>query len=176
MKPKPRRKGTPSTAVRMRVMKRDRFQCTYCGVAGTQAELQVDHIIALAKGGSHHMSNLTTACRACNQNKSDGAPRALRINGLIGLFVHTFEYGQIQCQGEIIAMDGDTALVQWFEWLCGCPVFVGPLAKSEIYANCKLYASAKLMNRAYDEEIRRQHRENGDYDRSGGIQEAESEI
>lgn len=175
MKP---RKGTPSPAVRMRVLKRDRFQCTYCGVAGTQAELQVDHIIALAKGGSHHMSNLTTACRACNQKKSDGIalPRLYGSNGLIGMFVHTFKDGEIEGQGEIIAMDGDIALVQWFEWLCGCPIFVGPLAKSEIYASCKLYANAALMNRAYDEEIRRQHRANGDYQRSGGAHEAESEI
>jgi len=65
------RKGGPSAAVRIRVMKRDRFRCTYCGVPGTDAELEVDHIIAVSRGGSHHMSNLTTACRKCNQSKGD---------------------------------------------------------------------------------------------------------
>lgn len=45
-----------SAAVRMRVMKRDRFKCTYCGAPGTDAELEVDHIIAVANGGSNHIS------------------------------------------------------------------------------------------------------------------------
>lgn len=173
-----KRKSGLSSTVRLRVLKRDKFQCTYCGKAGTEAELEVDHVIALARGGSHHMSNLTTACRACNQKKSDGAAPRRAYTGLIGMFVHTFKDGEIEGQGEIIAMDGETALVQWFEWLCGGPIFVGPLAKSEIYANCKLYANAKLMNRAYDEEIRRQHRQNGEgpYRRSGGTQEADSGI
>lgn len=164
-----KRKCGLSSAVRLRVLKRDRFQCTYCGVAGTQAELEVDHIIALANGGSHHMSNLTTACRACNQKKSDGAPLA-RSNGLIGLFVHTFNDGEIECQGEIVAMDGEFALVQWFEWLSGSPTFTGPVAKSVIYAECRLYASAALMNHAYDEECRKLRY------RSGGVQVADSGI
>lgn len=88
------------------------------------------------------MSNLTTACRACNQKKSDGAalPRLHGSNGLVGMFVHTFKDGEIESQGEIVALDGEIALVQWFEWLCGGPIFVGPLPKSEIYATCKLYA------------------------------------
>jgi hypothetical protein len=54
-------------------MKRDRFRCTYCGIPGTDAELEIDHIIAIAKGGSNHISNLTTACRSCNQAKGSGA-------------------------------------------------------------------------------------------------------
>jgi 5-methylcytosine-specific restriction protein A len=54
-------------------MKRDKFRCTYCGAPGTDVELEVDHIIPVAKGGSHHMSNLTTACRMCNQCKGVGA-------------------------------------------------------------------------------------------------------
>lgn len=64
-----KRGAGPSAAVRIRVMKRDRFTCTYCGVSGQDAELEVDHIIPVAKGGSHHISNLTTACRNCNQSK-----------------------------------------------------------------------------------------------------------
>src|SRR5512139_3047893 len=59
----------PSAAVRIRVMKRDRFTCTYCGESGQNAELEIDHIIPVAQGGSHHISNLTTACRMCNQKK-----------------------------------------------------------------------------------------------------------
>lgn len=99
----------PSAAVRIRVMKRDRFACTYCGTPGTDAELEVDHIIAVAKGGSHHMSNLTTACRKCNQSKGDRpAPHARPIDAaahhdtprsLMGMFVLTFNRGVMQYQG-----------------------------------------------------------------------------
>lgn len=63
------RKNGPSAAAVLRVMKRDRFRCTYCGASGNDSELQVDHITPVAKGGSHHLANLTTACRNCNQSK-----------------------------------------------------------------------------------------------------------
>jgi 5-methylcytosine-specific restriction protein A len=78
-----KRTDGPSAAVRIRVMKRDRFQCTYCGAPGTDVELEVDHIISVARGGSHHMSNLTTACRDCNQAKGAGEPpkRAAKTAG-----------------------------------------------------------------------------------------------
>lgn len=68
-----KRTDAPSAAVKLRTLKRDRFRCTYCGQAGTDVELQVDHIIPVARGGSHHISNLTTACRECNQKKGAGA-------------------------------------------------------------------------------------------------------
>jgi hypothetical protein len=60
-----------SSAVIMRVFKRDRFLCSYCGVNGSEAELQCDHIIPKSKGGSNHMSNLATSCRKCNQSKGN---------------------------------------------------------------------------------------------------------
>lgn len=76
------RNDSPSAAVILRVFKRDRFQCTYCGAPGTDAELQADHIIAVSKGGSHHISNLTTACRVCNQSKGNReAPAFGRARG-----------------------------------------------------------------------------------------------
>lgn len=69
-----------SAAVRIRVMKRDRFRCTYCGVPGTDAELEIDHIIPVSKGGSNHMSNLTTSCRKCNQSKGNKKIMPKEIN------------------------------------------------------------------------------------------------
>ena len=61
----------PSSAVIMRVFKRDMFTCVYCGVNGSNAELQCDHIIPISKGGSNHIANLATACRKCNQSKGN---------------------------------------------------------------------------------------------------------
>jgi 5-methylcytosine-specific restriction endonuclease McrA len=42
--------------------------CAYCGKAGTP--LQVEHIHPKARGGSDRISNLTLACRPCNQAKN----------------------------------------------------------------------------------------------------------
>ena len=41
--------------------------CAYCGVQNVP--LQVEHVIPKAKGGSDRVSNLTLACKPCNQKK-----------------------------------------------------------------------------------------------------------
>jgi 5-methylcytosine-specific restriction endonuclease McrA len=47
----------------MRVVERD--PCAYCGNPGGE----VDHIVALATGGTHSVDNLTGACKSCNSGK-----------------------------------------------------------------------------------------------------------
>jgi len=42
-------------------------ECAYCGDDGVP--LQVEHILAKARGGSSRISNLTLACRDCNEEK-----------------------------------------------------------------------------------------------------------
>lgn len=42
--------------------------CTYCG---SLKDIQVDHVIPLAKGGTHSVGNLTAACKSCNMSKKD---------------------------------------------------------------------------------------------------------
>ena len=58
-----------SKRTRFNVFKRDHFTCTYCGQKPPDVMLQVDHIIAVAKGGSDEPDNLTTSCSACNLGK-----------------------------------------------------------------------------------------------------------
>lgn len=55
-------------AIRLSVFNRDNHTCRYCGAQGVK--LECDHIVPLAKGGSHHKSNLATACRDCNRKKA----------------------------------------------------------------------------------------------------------
>lgn len=43
--------------------------CAYCGKSNVP--LQVEHIIPTSRGGSDRVSNLTIACRKCNQEKGD---------------------------------------------------------------------------------------------------------
>lgn len=156
------RTDSPSAEVRIRVMKRDRFSCTYCGVAGSEAELEIDHIIPVSGGGSHHISNLTTSCRACNQKKGSReiSPRHSN-NGATtnaGLWLHTLDRdGGIYWQGCVLSIDGETALVQLFSWLTGEPTNVATIPKSELYDSAKttLYGDREQMLSGYEKFCRR---------------------
>ena len=55
----------------MRIYKRDRFICVYCGKEKTRGELTVDHVRPRSNGGHNHVSNLVTACRSCNSSRQD---------------------------------------------------------------------------------------------------------
>lgn len=60
-----------SARTRFEVLKRDGFRCRYCGADASIARLEVDHVVAVANGGSDDHENLTTACERCNVGKSD---------------------------------------------------------------------------------------------------------
>lgn len=63
-----RSKVTPS--LRYDVMRRDGFRCCLCGrSAANGAELEVDHIVPVSKGGNTTYGNLQTLCRECNRGK-----------------------------------------------------------------------------------------------------------
>lgn len=71
------------------VLERDGWHCQICGVSTPRSlrgsfrpnAPELDHIVALARGGEHSMANTQCACRSCNGIKSDGPP-----TGQIGLF------------------------------------------------------------------------------------------
>jgi hypothetical protein len=60
-----------SKSVRFEVFKRDSFRCQYCGSEAPTAVLHIDHIEAVANGGTNDITNLITACSSCNLGKSD---------------------------------------------------------------------------------------------------------
>lgn len=75
-------------------------------------------------------------------------------NGLIGFYLHTILDGAIEKQGHVIAMDGDTALVQLYSWIDGSPTIVIPIHKNIIYSsNCKLYSTMEDMQLGYEKEL-----------------------
>lgn len=59
-----------STRTRFEIFKRDKFTCQYCGEQPPNVILHVDHILAVANGGTNDTENLTTACKDCNLGKS----------------------------------------------------------------------------------------------------------
>jgi len=63
--------GRKTLSVRKRflVFKRDRYRCRICGRSGV--ELEVDHILAVAQGGTDRLDNLQTLCFDCNRGKRE---------------------------------------------------------------------------------------------------------
>lgn len=59
-----------SNALRFEVFQRDRHTCQYCGRRAPEVELEVDHLIPVARGGTDAFENLITSCRECNSGKS----------------------------------------------------------------------------------------------------------
>lgn len=47
--------------------------CRYCGIALTQENWSLDHVVPLSKGGAHDRTNVVPSCRSCNSSKKDGA-------------------------------------------------------------------------------------------------------
>ena len=59
---------------RWEVLKRDDYTCKKCGASPSrdhQVELEVDHVVPVARGGGNEIENLQTLCKKCNQGKKD---------------------------------------------------------------------------------------------------------
>gem|GEM_PF-441027 len=66
-------------SARSYVMLRDRYTCRLCGTRHRARELDVDHILEIARGGAAlEYSNLQTVCRACHARKTQAFLREAR--------------------------------------------------------------------------------------------------
>ena len=70
-------KGRPPRSVwwvlRQAVLERDDYTCVYCGRRG--GRLALDHLLPVSRGGTSELSNLVTACVACNSAKGASTPQ-----------------------------------------------------------------------------------------------------
>jgi 5-methylcytosine-specific restriction endonuclease McrA len=57
---------------RRNIMRRDGFQCQYCGA--TDVPLTIDHVLPRSRGGTDSWENLVCACIRCNNLKGDRTP------------------------------------------------------------------------------------------------------
>lgn len=66
-------RGTAWDAQRTRVLNRDGWRCTYCGINLEGSNATVDHVeaIALNIGKTYNDHELVAACRRCNGRKQD---------------------------------------------------------------------------------------------------------
>lgn len=57
-----------------RLFVRDRHVCAYCGGTFADADLTVEHIVPVSRGGLLTWTNVATACRSCNTRKGNRTP------------------------------------------------------------------------------------------------------
>ena len=71
-------------------VRRDERKCTACGIAGRYGgyprewslpRLEVDHVVAVKDGGSHHPDNLRTLCHACHVKRTKEQRKAWKQRG-----------------------------------------------------------------------------------------------
>lgn len=68
----PRRILRPS---RRNLLLRDDHTCQYCGTRGQAADLTIDHVVPVSRGGAPSTwENQVVACRRCNGRKADRLP------------------------------------------------------------------------------------------------------
>lgn len=63
-----------SNRMRFSIYERDGYKCKNCGASGVYADLEIDHIIPISKGGKSTYNNLQTLCHRCNVEKGDKIP------------------------------------------------------------------------------------------------------
>ena len=74
----PRRLLRPN---RRNLLLRDDNTCQYCGFNGTAAELTVDHIVPMSRGGAaDRWDNLVVACKKCNWRKANHRPEEVGMH------------------------------------------------------------------------------------------------
>ncbi|MCU1508398.1 MAG: endonuclease [Glaciihabitans sp.] len=64
-------RGTAWHRLRLAVLERDGWVCTYCNKALEGDDATADHITPRVAGGRDETTNLVAACRSCNAAKQD---------------------------------------------------------------------------------------------------------
>ena len=74
----PRRLLRPN---RRNLLLRDDSTCQYCGFTGPAAELTIDHVVPMSRGGaSDRWENLVVACKKCNWRKANRLPEEVGMH------------------------------------------------------------------------------------------------
>lgn len=64
-------RGKVSNKMRFEIYERDGYRCRKCGISQRNANLEIDHIIPISKGGKSTYDNLQTLCHKCNVEKGN---------------------------------------------------------------------------------------------------------
>lgn len=77
-----------SKRLRYEILRRDNHTCRYCGASAPDVPLRVDHVTAVALGGTDSPDNLVTACEPCNSGKSSMPADAALVSDVADSALH----------------------------------------------------------------------------------------
>lgn len=60
-----------SRQVREEIFQRDDYTCQFCGTRFAFADLTIDHLVPVSRGGLDEMTNYVSCCRSCNERKAN---------------------------------------------------------------------------------------------------------
>jgi CRISPR/Cas system Type II protein with McrA/HNH and RuvC-like nuclease domain len=66
----PFKRASPS---KRNIFLRDSYTCQYCG-STVKANLTIDHVMPISRGGKDTFENMVTACSSCNRKKGNMTP------------------------------------------------------------------------------------------------------
>jgi hypothetical protein len=67
-------------ANRRNLLLRDGHTCQYCGLRAAPAELTIDHVVPVSRGGSpNSWENQVVACKRCNGRKANHIPEEVHL-------------------------------------------------------------------------------------------------
>ncbi|MBN2712337.1 MAG: HNH endonuclease [Planctomycetes bacterium] len=99
-----------SAVTRANILKRDGYQCQYCGRQLSNTSGTVDHVLPTSRGGKHRWKNVAAACVSCNGKKDNKTPEEAGMKLLRKPFVPDRHFLLIQ------AMDLETHRT-WKRWI-----------------------------------------------------------
>lgn len=116
--------------IRWGILVRDGFACRYCGKSPKVhgIALEVDHVKAVADGGTNDEENLVTACDDCNRGKHDQPLGLLLPNQRSYAFACLNIAAALEYYGSALSVDDILRIYQLsfngysedvMEWTCG---------------------------------------------------------
>ena len=66
-------RGKIAKSIRRWVYQRDQFTCQFCRRRFAPADLTIDHLVPLDRGGLDEITNYASCCRPCNQKKANAS-------------------------------------------------------------------------------------------------------
>jgi len=56
------------------LLRRDDYECQYCGKTLSRSSLTMDHVVPACRGGKKSWKNIVCACKKCNNQKDSKTP------------------------------------------------------------------------------------------------------
>lgn len=123
-----------SSQKRYAILERDDFRCQVCGAAAPNVTLHVDHIVAVARGGTNDDSDLRAICVTCNLGKGSQPVRQKPAAPTVRYPIR-ISHNEVHVRGEPLCLPVFWIGAQWAVTAFGVECRDGryPIAKDRLF-------------------------------------------